>query len=847
MAEVTVKQLADDVGAPVDRLLRQFEEAGLSKRAENDIVTDDEKQTLLAYLRKSPDSDDAGAPRKITLKRKTTTTLKAGGGANRGKTVNVEVRKKRTYVKRAETEAPPEEEVQPPAAEENQAAEKPAEQPEVTAEAPVETAAEATPETTEETPAKEPEAPAKAADAPEEAPEIVAPPAEKENRKASKKKKTRRDSGDDDEVKHKGKGKAALKTDKVRVEDELAALDDDDDTAAEAPAPGRRPLRSKAKKKVREKRHVFERPTKPQIHEVEVGETITVADLSQRMAVKSGEVIKTLMNMGVMVTINQPLDQETAVLLVEEMGHKAKPVRDDAIEEEVLGEITYESEPTPRAPAVSVMGHVDHGKTSLLDYIRKTKVAAGESGGITQHIGAYHVETDHGMITFLDTPGHAAFTEMRARGASSTDIVILVVAADDGVMPQTKEAVQHARSAGVPIVVAVNKVDKEDADPDRVKNELAALEVIPEEWGGDTQFIHVSAHTGEGIDALLEALLLQAEVLELKAVVDGPAKGVVVESSMEKGRGSVATLLIQNGTLNKGDIIVAGMFYGRIRAMSDENGKQVKSAGPGLPVAVQGLNGTPNAGDDFVNVADERKAKELAEFRQVKEREQRLHRQQAAKLENLFENMGKEEVNMLNVVVKTDVQGSLEAITKALEDIGNEEVQVKIVSSGVGGIAETDINLAMATNAVVFGFNVRATPAAKKLVEQENVDLRYYSIIYQMIDDVRAALTGMLAPEFREDIVGIADVRETFRSPKFGQVAGCMVTEGTVYRNKPIRVLRDNVVIFEGELQSLRRFKDDVNEVRNGMECGIGVKGYDVKVGDQIEVFERTEVQRKLD
>ncbi|MDX1589747.1 MAG: translation initiation factor IF-2 [Oleiphilaceae bacterium] len=855
MAEVTVKQLADDVGAPVDRLLRQFEEAGLSKRAENDVVTDDEKQTLLAYLRKSPVAA-GGEPRKITLKRKTTTTLKSGGGASRGKTVNVEVRKKRTYVKKADEPAPEETPAQAPVAEQpatqapqaesgsTQPAAEPGDkgsesQPETRAEAP----SEAVTETQPAEPAKSEEV---AAEAPEEPPEVNVPPPEKENRKAHKKKKTRRDI-DDDEAKPKTKGKAALKTDKVRVEDELAALDEEDGSSEPSTVPGRKPLRSKARKKVREKRHVFERPTKPMVHEVEIGETITVADLSQRMAVKSGEVIKTLMKMGVMVTINQPLDQETAVLLVEEMGHKAKPVRDDAIEEEVLSEITYEHEATPRAPVISVMGHVDHGKTSLLDYIRKTKVAAGESGGITQHIGAYHVETGHGMITFLDTPGHAAFTEMRARGATSTDIVILVVAADDGVMPQTKEAVQHARSAGVPLVVAVNKMDKEGADPDRVKNELAAMEVIPEEWGGDTQFIHVSAHTGEGIEALLEALLLQAEVLELKAVPKGPAQGVVVESSMEKGRGAVATLLIQNGTLNKGDIVVAGMYYGRIRAITDETGKEIKSAGPALPVAVLGLNGTPNAGDEFVNVADEKKAKELAEFRQTREREQRLHRQQAAKLENLFENMGKEEVRTLNVVVKTDVQGSLEAITKALMEIGNEEVQVKIVSSGVGGIAETDINLAMATNAVVFGFNVRATPAAKKLVEQEKVDLRYYSIIYNMIDDVRAALTGMLAPEFREDIVGIADVRETFRSPKFGQVAGCMVTEGTVYRNKPIRVLRDNVVIFEGQLQSLRRFKDDVNEVRNGMECGIGVKGYDVKVGDQIEVFERTEVQRKLD
>ncbi len=584
------------------------------------------------------------------------------------------------------------------------------------------------------------------------------------------------------------------------------------------------------------------------VREVDIPETITVGELAQRMAVKSADVIKKLMGMGVMATINQALDQETAVLVTEELGHKANTVSEDAFEEDVLSEFAFEGkEKTKRAPVVSVMGHVDHGKTSLLDYIRRTKVASGESGGITQHIGAYHVETDHGMVSFLDTPGHAAFTAMRARGAQCTDIVILVVAADDGVMPQTKEAVEHARSAGVPIVVAVNKMDKEGADPEKIKGELAGMEVIPEEYGGDVQFIPVSAHTGEGIDNLIEALLLQAEILELEASVDAPAKGVVVESSLERGRGSVATVLVQNGTLRQGEMVVAGGFFGKVRAMTDEAGKQVKQAGPSIPVEILGLNGTPNAGDEFFAVADEKKAKELAEFRQSREREQRLHRQQAAKLENLFENMGKDEVKTLNVVLKTDVRGSLEAITKSLKDLGNDEVQVKIVSSGVGGIAETDVSLAMATNAVIFGFNVRADTAAKRLVEQEGLDLRYYSIIYNLIDDVKAALTGMLAPEFREDIVGIADVRDVFRSPKFGQVAGCMVIEGTVYRNKPIRVLRDNVVIFEGELESLRRFKDDVPEVRNGMECGIGVKGYDVKVGDQIEVFDRVRVERKLE
>eukprot|EP00163_Fabomonas_tropica_P017257 TRINITY_DN3069_c0_g6_i1.p1 TRINITY_DN3069_c0_g6~~TRINITY_DN3069_c0_g6_i1.p1 ORF type:complete len:862 (-),score=243.02 TRINITY_DN3069_c0_g6_i1:4254-6839(-) len=857
MAEVTVKQLAEDVGAPVDRLLKQIVEAGLTARSADDSVSSDEKQQLLAYLRKTHGEAES-EPRKITLKRKTTTTLKAG----KAKTVNVEVRKRRTYVKRAELQPEPEAAKPEEVLEESAVVETPVEETPV-----VETAAA---EVEAQTPA-EPEVAEKAAEAGEAkpvepevtaAPEVVAepetvaepepqpedvpvPPPEKDgkDRKAAKKKKEKgRERGDEEEGKPKKK-QAGHRGPRSRPVEEPVVLSEDDEESAP-----RKSLRMK--KKPKEKRHGFERPTKPMVREVEIPETITVGDLAQRMAVKSADVIKTLMGMGVMATINQALDQETAVLVTEELGHKAKLVSDDAFEEEVLSEISVGAEgkeKSKRAPVVSVMGHVDHGKTSLLDYIRRTKVAAGESGGITQHIGAYHVETDHGMVSFLDTPGHAAFTAMRARGAQCTDIVILVVAADDGVMPQTKEAVDHARSAGVPVVVAINKMDKEEADPDRIKNELAALEVIPEDWGGDTQFIPVSAHTGMGIDDLLEAVLLQAEMLELEASPDAPAKGVVVESSLERGRGSVATVLVQNGTLRQGDMVVAGSFFGKVRAMTDEAGKQVKTAGPSIPVEILGLNGTPDAGDEFFAVADEKKAKELAEFRQTREREQRLQRQQAAKLENMFENMGKDEVKTLNVILKTDVRGSLEAIVKALLDLGNDEVQVKIVSSGVGGIAETDVSLAAATNAVIFGFNVRADTSAKRLVEQEGLDLRYYSIIYNLIDDVKAALTGMLAPEFREDIVGIAEVRDTFRSPKFGQVAGCMVIEGTVFRNKPIRVLRDNVVIFEGELESLRRFKDDVPEVRNGMECGIGVKGYDVKVGDQIEVFDRVKVERKLE
>ncbi|MDX5336826.1 MAG: translation initiation factor IF-2 [Marinobacter sp.] len=842
MADVTVKQLAADVGAPVDRLLKQIVEAGLKARSENDAVTSDEKQQLLTYLRKTHGEAQA-EPNKITLKRKTTTTLKAG----KAKTVNVEVRKRRTYIKRAELQPEPEVEApKPEEVAEQTVAESPVvdEAPKVAAEQPqeqpAETAAPSEPAAAE--PVQEEKSEPELETAPED---IPMPPPEDEgrDRKPKKKKEKVRERGDDIEEGKPKKKQAGHRGPRSRpVEEPLVISEDEEETVP------RKQLR--AKKKPKEKRHAFERPTKPMVREVQIPETITVGDLAQRMAVKAADVIKTLMGMGVMATINQALDQETAVLVTEELGHKPKAVSEDAFEEEVLSEITelHEGkEKIKRAPVVSVMGHVDHGKTSLLDYIRRTKVAAGESGGITQHIGAYHVETDHGMVSFLDTPGHAAFTAMRARGAQCTDIVILVVAADDGVMPQTKEAVQHARSAGVPLVVAINKMDKEEADPDRIKNELSALDVIPEDWGGDVQFVPVSAHTGLGIDDLLEAVLLQAEILELEASPDASARGVVVESSLERGRGSVATVLVQNGTLRQGDMVVAGSFYGKVRAMTDEAGKQVKEAGPSIPVEILGLNGTPDAGDEFFAVADEKKAKELAEFRQTREREQRLQRQQAAKLENMFENMGKDEVKTLNVVLKTDVRGSLEAITKALQDLGNEEVQVKIVSSGVGGIAETDVSLAMATNAVIFGFNVRADTASKRLVEQEGLDLRYYSIIYNLIDDVKSALTGMLKPEFREDIVGIADVRDVFRSPKFGQVAGCMVTEGTVYRNKPIRVLRDNVVIFEGELESLRRFKDDVPEVRNGMECGIGVKGYDVKVGDQIEVFDRVRVERQLE
>ncbi|ATD40528.1 translation initiation factor IF-2 [Aeromonas salmonicida subsp. masoucida] len=594
-------------------------------------------------------------------------------------------------------------------------------------------------------------------------------------------------------------------------------------------------------------KHGFNKPEAVVNRDVVIGETITVAELANKMAVKGVEVIKAMMKMGAMATINQVIDQETAQLVAEEMGHKVVLRRENELEEAVLSDRDETSEAKSRAPVVTIMGHVDHGKTSLLDYIRKAKVAAGEAGGITQHIGAYHVETDSGMITFLDTPGHAAFTSMRARGAKSTDIVVLVVAADDGVMPQTIEAIQHAKAAEVPIVVAVNKIDKPEADPDRVKTELARYNVMSEDWGGDSQFVHVSAKSGEGIDDLLEAILIQSEVLELKAVVDGMASGVVIESFLDKGRGPVATVLVQEGTLRQGDIVLCGLEYGRIRAMRDELGREIKEAGPSLPVEILGLSGVPSAGDEATVVRDEKKAREVALYRQGKFRDVKLARQQKAKLENMFANMTEGEVSEVNVVIKADVQGSVQAICDALVQLSTDEVKVKIVGSGVGGITETDATLAAASSAILVGFNVRADASARKVIESESLDLRYYSVIYDLIDEVKQAMSGKLAPEYRQEIIGLAEVRSVFKSPKFGAVAGCMVTEGVVKRSNRIRVLRDNVVIYEGELESLRRFKDDVNEVRNGYECGIAVKNYnDVREGDQIEVYETIEIQRTL-
>ena len=612
---------------------------------------------------------------------------------------------------------------------------------------------------------------------------------------------------------------------------------------------GRRPVRQKSIARDQDAEHGFVRPTAPVVRDIEIPESISVADLAQRMSVKAADVIKELMKMGMMVTINQPLDRDSASLVVEEMGHKAVAQKEADIEAEVQSSLDDEQQgdKVARAPVVTIMGHVDHGKTSLLDHIRSSRVAAGEAGGITQHIGAYHVETEKGMVSFLDTPGHAAFSAMRARGARATDIVVLVVAADDGVKPQTVEAIQHSRAAKVPMIIAVNKIDKPDAQPEKVMQELSQQEVIPEDWGGDTMFVSVSAKTGEGIDSLLDAILLQAEVLELQAVAEGPARGIVVESSLDKGRGPVATVLIRSGTLKQGDMLVSGQEFGRVRAMLDENRKQIKEAGPSIPVEVLGLSGVPNAGDDAIVVSNERKARELAQDRQDRSRDSRFAAQKAAKMDEFFSQMTEGDVSYVNLILKADVQGSVEAIRDALLKLSTDEVKVKMVASGVGGINESDIHLALTSNASLIGFDVRADAAARRLAEEQGVDIRYYSIIYEVIDDVRMALSGLLAPEVREEIVGLAEVRDVFRSSRLGAIAGCLVMEGSVKRNSPIRVLRDNVVIYEGSLESLRRHKDDVNEVKAGTECGIGVKNYnDVKPGDHIEVFERTEVAREI-
>lgn len=836
MSSVTVKQFAEAVGVPVERLISQLSAAGLPANAPDALISDDEKVELLKYLRGGEEgevSKSAAAPKKITLKRKSVSELRQTSSQGKSKTVSVEVRKKRTYVNRGavmeEEQARLDAErakleAEQKAKDEAQRAE---EEKRLQAEVEAKAKEEAQKKAEEEEARKKAEAEAqKKAVAVEPAPSTV--PAKKSddgNARPGKRKEKERDTTRYGRKQlHVASGKEGRR------------------------AGGKKGKRRRGAAVEENQAHGFTAPTAPIVREVSISETITVGELAQRMAVKAADVIKTMMTMGTMVTINQVLDQETASIVVEEMGHKVKLIKEDAMEVEVTG-LTEEhsGERITRPPVVTIMGHVDHGKTSLLDYIRTAKVAAGEAGGITQHIGAYHVDTPKGTVSFLDTPGHAAFTAMRARGAKATDIVILVVAADDGVMPQTKEAIQHAKAGGVPLIVAVNKCDKAEADPNRVKQELVAEEVIPEDWGGEHMFVEVSAKTGQGIDELLDSILLQAEVLELSAVKDAPARGVVVESRLDKGRGPVASILVQNGTLRKGDIVLAGLEYGRVRVMLDENGKPVAEAGPSIPVEILGLSGVPSAGDEAIVVADERKAREVAMFRQGKFREVKLARQQQAKLENMFNTMAEGEVSTLNLVIKADVQGSVEALSDSLRKLSTDEVRVNVVASGVGGITESDMNLALASSAVVIGFNVRAEASAKRLAEDEEIDLRYYSVIYDAIDEVRHAMTGMLAPEFKEEIIGLAEVRDVFKAPKIGAIAGCIVVDGTVKRSNPIRVLRDNVVIYEGELESLRRFKDDVNEVKSGTECGIGVKNYnDVKVGDQIEVYERVEVKRSL-
>ncbi|MDN5848541.1 MAG: translation initiation factor IF-2 [Nitrococcus sp.] len=859
MASTTVRQFADVIGIPVDHLLIQLSDAGLQDIEPDSPISDADKTLLLGHLRRAQtEQDDGPGPRQITLKRKSHSqiTLPSSGGSGRGprhsRTVTVEVRKRRTYVKRSVVQAEQHErearvledalqdelrEAQAREAEEHgrQEAEAAAQQAEQAERGAVAVEAAAAQEESARPPAAQTLRPsAETADAQAE---VARPKKGKEEEERERKRleaEARRERESEERAARKvarGKGKG-----KKRLRVEIK------------PAMARGVRRMRKGSASAQIQQVFEKPTAPVVREVVIHETISVGELAQRMSVKAADLIKEMMKQGIMATINQAIDQSTAVLLVEEMGHRPRIVKESALEDEALAATAEpQGEHVARAPVVTIMGHVDHGKTSLLDYIRRTKVAAYEAGGITQHIGAYHVQTDRGMLTFLDTPGHQAFTAMRARGAQITDVVILVVAADDGVMPQTEEAIKHARAAGVPIVVAVNKVDKVDADPERVKQELTQHGVIPEEWGGDAQFVNVSAKTGQAVDELLEAILLQAELLELTAVQDCPATGVVIESSLDKGRGPVATVLVRHGVLHSGDVLLSGTAFGRIRALLDEAGNRVQEAGPSMPVVVLGLSGLPEVGDEVVVLKDEKKAREVAEYRKAKSRDKRLQQQNAAKMDELFAQMGKQETKSVNLVIKGDVQGSVEALQQSLVSLSTEEVRIRAIASGVGAINESDVNLTLASEALLIGFNVRADSQARKLAQENEVELHYYSIIYDAIEQLRNAISGMLEPETREEIIGLAEVKDVFRSSKLGAVAGCLVVDGGVRRHNPIRVLRNNVVIYEGELESLRRFKDDVNEVRAGTECGIGVKNYnDVRVGDQIECFQRIEVKREL-
>ena len=933
MSDMKVKDLADTVGITPERLVDQLNEAGIKVSKPDDLITEDQKQSLLQFLQqrhgKSASENDA-SPKKITLKRKSVSEIKLGGGTSRqaGKSVSVEVRKKRTFVKRSDVEptttsAPAEEPViasQAQAHAEEVARQEQLRQQEIARKQQEQTSLQ------KEESEREAAAVAAAIEAERLADEEARLAAEEEQKALAEEAKLKEEKKSDAAKKQPAKpeltasqlahkkleeadakrraanlarieAEKALEARKKAREEEEAlekAKEEARLAAAEAQAKEQKPDRKEAdakhvankdkparrgrfqrddeferkelhvsegkgrrkkKKGVSQKtatvetttEHGFSRPTAPVVREVSVPDTISVSDLAQRMSVKAAEVIKALMGMGTMATINQVLDQDTAVILVEEMGHVAKPVQENEVEQALEASIEVTGEAVPRAPVVTVMGHVDHGKTSLLDYIRRTKVTSGEAGGITQHIGAYKVETSRGEVTFLDTPGHAAFTEMRSRGAKVTDIVVLVVAADDGVMPQTIEAVQHSKAAGSTLIVAVNKMDKPDATPDRVKQELTNHEVVPEDWGGDVQFVPVSALTGLGVDELLDAISLQAEVMELTAPVKGPAHGTVVESRLDKGRGTVVTVLVQRGTLRKGDIVVVGQEFGRVRALFNENGQAMDEAGPSTPVELLGLSGTPASGDELQVAPDDRTAREIASFRQTKAREMKMAQQQAAKLDDMFNKMEAGDLKTLNVVIKGDVHGSVEAVSQGLQKLSTDMVQVRVVGSGVGGINETDAQLAAASDAILIGFNVRADNTARKVIAEKGLDVQYFSIIYDLLDVVTKAMTGMLEPVYKDEIIGLARVDDVFSSPKFGDIAGCLVLEGSVKRNNPIRVLRDNVVIYEGELESLRRFKDDVNEVNAGTECGIGVKNYkDVKPGDQIEVFERVLMKPSL-
>ncbi|WP_372880560.1 translation initiation factor IF-2 [Psychromonas sp.] len=884
MTDILLKDLAKDLNKSAEVLVKQFADAGI-KKSVSDKVSLQEKQTLTTFLQKQHGGE---TKTKMVLQRKTKSTLNVKGSTGQAKAVQVEVRKKRTYVKRSETEIQEKQAAELAEQQVEQArldaeieakkllaekaqAEKLAAKKEADEKAKKAALANKEKNTTvkSEKTAEQIELEKEAAELRKKAEqEALAKAEQKAARQAEEAKKLAEENSARWAEEEAARKKAAEGADYHLTSSKAAqAAEDASDSKAEGPSRRKKKKKAAAVVKAEEQNHghrprrgkkqrpstpsalqqAFEKPAAPVERDVKIGETISVAELANKMAVKATEVIKAMMKMGAMATINQVIDQETATIVAEEMGHKVILTKENELEEAVLAEAQEGGEKTSRAPVVTIMGHVDHGKTSLLDYIRRAKVADGEAGGITQHIGAYHVDTDKGMISFLDTPGHAAFTAMRSRGAKATDIVVLVVAADDGVMPQTIEAIQHAKAAGVPLIVAVNKIDKEGTDLDRVKNELSQHDIISEEWGGENIFAHVSAKVGTGVDDLLDSILLQAEMLDLEAVATGPASGIVIESRLDKGRGPVASILVQQGELKQGDIILCGLEYGRVRAMRDENGKPIESAGPSIPVEVLGLSGVPQAGDEATVVRDEKKAREVALYRQGKFRDIKLARQQKAKLENMFTNMESGEVSELNVVLKADVQGSLEAICDSLNKLSTDEVKVNIIGRGVGGITETDASLASASGAILIGFNVRADATARKLIDNEGVDLHYYSIIYDLIDEVRAAMGGLLAPEFRQEIIGLAEVRDVFKSPKIGAIAGCMVTEGIIKRNNPIRVLRDNVVIYEGALESLRRFKDDANEVRNGMECGVGVKNYnDVRVGDQIEVFEVVEVKRTL-